>query len=508
MRVALVLLASTTLACGGRSASDPNALVVGIGSAPNDLDPRFGTDDASDRMQRLIFDNFMELDDHLRVVPKLAESLEHPDPLTYVARVRRGVRFHDGHTLTAADVAFTFGQLIDPAFVSPRKGGYQQLESVTATDEYTVVFRLRQPFASFPINLMMPIVERGASAALRDHPIGTGPYRFQRYLVDDRIELQANSDYWDGAPKNTSLVVRIVPDDVMRGLELRKGSLDLVVNDTAPDIVSQMRADTRLQVVESPGVDYQYMGVNTRDRYLSDRRVRQAIASAIDRESIVTYLRRGLATPAAGMLPELSWAALPYEDVFPYDPARARSLLDEAGYVDPDGAGPQPRFTLTLKVSNNEFNRLQSTVIQENLRAVGIDLDVRTYEFATLYADVISGNFQLFTLQWTSGALADPDILRRVFHCEQAPPIGFNRGRYCNPDVDRAFNLADTTEDPDVRRQIYADVQRLLATDVPYVSLWHKTNVAVGQRDLTGIAMSPTADFSFLRGVGRGAARH
>ncbi len=506
VRAALLLLALSASACSTQPQTDPGVIVVGIASGPNDLDPRFGTDDASDRMQRLLFDNFMELDEHLRVVPKLADSFEHPDPLTYVARVRQGVRFHDGRELTAADVAFTFGQFLDPAFVSPRKGGYQQLESVTATDSRTVVFKLRQPFSSFPINLMMPIVEQGASPTLRERPIGTGPYRFVRYLVDDRVELEANPEYWGGAPVNRGLIIRIVPDDVMRGLELRKGTLDLVVNDTAPDIVSQMRGDERLQVVEAPGVDYQYMGVNARDPYLSNRLVRQAIACAIDRDAIVKHLRRGLATPAAGMLPELSWAALPHEDGFPYDPERARSLLDQAGYADPDGAGPAARFRLTLKVSNNEFNRLQSTVIQENLRAVGIDLDVRTYEFATLYADVIAGNFQLFTLQWTSGALADPDILRRVFHCEQAPPAGFNRGRYCNPELDRALAEADATEDLEARRQAYAHVQRLVAQDVPYVSLWHKTNVAVGQRSLSGITLSPTADFSFLRGVARSAS--
>lgn len=508
VRAALLLLACAVSGCSNQPQADAGVIVVGIASGPNDLDPRFGTDDASDRMQRLIFDNFMELDEHLRVVPKLADALTHPDPLTYVATVRRGVRFHDGHELTAADVAFTFGQFLDPAFVSPRKGGYQQLESVTATDPYTVVFRLRQPFASFPINLMMPIVEQGAGANLRERPIGTGPYKFVRYRVDDRVELEANADYWGGAPANRGLTIRVVPDDVMRGLELRKGTLDLVVNDTAPDIVSQMREDSRLQVVESPGVDYQYIGINTRDTILSDRRVRQAIACAVDRDAIVKYLRRGLATPAAGMLPELSWAALSGEDAFPYDPRRAQTLLDDAGYTDPDGSGPLTRFRLTLKVSNNEYNRLQSTVIQENLRAVGIDLDVRTYEFATLYADVIAGNFQLFTLQWTSGALADPDILRRVFHCDQAPPAGFNRGRYCNRAVDAALNQADSTEEPEARRKVYEDVQRLVAQDAPYISLWHKTNVAVGQRSLSGITLSPIADFSFLRGVARRASAH
>lgn len=505
-RAGSLLLALGAGGCLHRPADDPNTLVVSMTSGPNNLDPRQGTDDASQKIHQLIFDNFMELDDHLRVVPKLAETLEHPDPLTYVATVRRGVRFHDGHEMTADDVVFTFGAFLDPAFVSPRKGGYRELQSVTARDPYTVVFTLKQPFATFPINLMMPIVEKGAGPALRDHPVGTGPYRFVRYAVDDRIELVANEHYWAGPPRNSGLIFKIVPDDVMRGLELQKGTMDIVVNDLAPDIVHQLRRNERLQVVQAPGVDYQYVGLNLQDARLKDVRVRQALALAIDRGAIVEHLRRGLAVPADGMLPPLSWAVAPDVVAYPHDPARARALLDEAGYRDPDGDGPAPRFTLTLKVSNSEFNRLQSSVIQQDLREVGIELDVRTYEFATLYADVLSGNFQLFTLQWTAGALADPDILRRVFHSTQAPPAGFNRGRYANPRVDALLDEAGETEDGARRLALYAEVQRIIARDVPYISLWHKTNVAVAQRSLSGVRLTPLADFYFLKDVARVAA--
>lgn len=476
---------------------------MSLANGPNNLDPRMGTDDASQKIHQLIFDNFMELDEHLRVVPKLAETLEHPDPLTYVATVRRGVRFHDGRELTAADVVFTFGEFLDPAVVSPRKGGYRELRSVEARDPYTVVFTLKQPFASFPINLIMPIVEKGAGPELRDHPVGSGPYRFVRYAADDRIELAANPDYWGGAPRNAGLVLKIVPDDVMRGLELEKGTLDLVVNDIAPDIVHQMRQNAALQVVQAPGVDYQYIGLNAQDAHLKDVRVRQALAYAVDRDAIVDYLRRGLAVPANGMLSPLSWAAASDVPSYPHDPDRARALLDEAGYPDPDGDGPGARMTLSLKVSNIEFNRLQSTVIQQNLREVGIDLDVRTYEFATLYADVLAGNFQMYTLQWTAGSLADPDILRRVFHSKQMPPAGFNRGRYSNPEVDALLDEASDEQDPARRLALYSQVQRIVARDVPYVSLWYKTNVAVARRGLSGVHLTPLADYTFLKDVAR-----
>ena len=184
-----------------------------------------------------------------------------------------------------------------------------------------------------------------------------------------------------------------------------------------------------------------------------------------------------------------------------FDPARAGALLDEAGYRDPDGPGPAPRLHLTLKVSSTEFNRLQSSVLQQDFARVGVALDVRTYEFATLYADVLKGNFQLFTLQWVG--VSDPDMLRRVFHTKQMPPSGFNRGFFSNPAVDASIDEATVSNDDARRRALFADAQRLISQEVPYLSLWYKTNVAVARRDLTGLRLSPSADFLFLRGVTR-----
>jgi peptide/nickel transport system substrate-binding protein len=199
----------------------------------------------------------------------------------------------------------------------------------------------------------------------------------------------------------------------------------------------------------------------------------------------------------------VSWAYANDSFSFPDDPAQARALLDAAGYPDPDGDGPQARMTLTLKVSTNEFNRLQSSLVQQNLRDIGVALDVRTYEFATLYADVLSGNFQLYFLQWTGGSLADPDILRRVFHSNQVPPNGFNRGHFSDPVMDRLIDEASASTDEAQRLAIFHEVQRLIAKEVPYISLWYKTNVAVAQRTLTGVHLTPLADFLFLQDVAR-----
>ena len=506
MKRALVVVAALACACVDRPNADPNILVVAITSGPNSLDPRYGLDDSSQKIHQLIFDGLLRIDDRLRYVTEggLAERLENPEPTTWVVTLRKGVRFHDGHELTAADVLYTYNTILDPASRSPHRGAFRGLRSVEARDPLTVVFTLSEPFASFPTNLVIPqIIPDGAGPDVAARPIGTGPYRFVRHLPDDRVELAAFADYWAGRPANDGLVLRVVPDEVMRGLELRKGAIDLVVNDVSPDILYQLRRDERLQTATAPGVDYQYIGINLLDPALRDVRVRRALAHAIDRQAIVDHLRRGLATPADGLMPPIARAYEPGIASYALDPPRARQLLDDAGYHDPDGEGPAPRLRLTLKTSNIEFNRLQAAVVQENLARVGIALDVRTYEFATLFADVIAGNFQLYFLQWAGGALADPDILRRAFHSSQTPPNGFNRGHFSNPEVDALLDEAATSLDPVGRQAALAQVQRVLAREVPYVSLWHKTNFAIAQRSLAGLHLSPIADFHFLQHVAR-----
>ena len=506
MKRALVVLAALACACVDRPTANPNVLVVAITSGPNSLDPRYGLDDSSQKIHQLIFDGLLRIDDGLRYVTEggLAERLENPAPTTWVVTLRKGVRFHDGHELTAADVLHTFNTILDPASRSPHRGAFRGLQSVEARDPFTVVFTLSEPFASFPTNLVIPqIIPAGAGPDIASHPVGTGPYRFVRHLPDDRVELAAFEDYWAGRPANEGLVLRVVPDEVMRGLELRKGTIDVVVNDVSPDILYQLRRDEHLQTTTAPGVDYQYIGINLLDPALGDVRVRRALAYAIDRQAIVDHLRRGLATPADGLIPPIARAYEPGITSYAFDPARARELLDEAGYRDPDGDGPAARLRLTLKTSNIEFNRLQAAVVQENLAGVGIALDVRTYEFATLFADVIAGNFQLYFLQWAGGALADPDILRRAFHSSQTPPNGFNRGHFSSPEVDALLDEVATSLDPARRQAALAQVQRVLAREVPCVSLWHKTNFAIAQRSLAGLHLSPIADFHFLQHVAR-----
>jgi len=500
-----VTLAGIVSGCGSSRDYPAGYIVLGTTNSPVNLDPRVGVDEASQKAHQLLFNTLVRLDDQLRVVPDLAESLDHPDPLTYVARLRHGVTFHNGRELTADDVAYTFRSLIDPTFRG-RTGAYTIVKSVEIVDPYTVAFHLKTPFLSFPINLVMGIVQNGSGAANARTPIGTGPYRLVTFAPDDRLVLARFDGYFEGPAKNAGLVLKVVPDDTMRGLELRKGTVDLVVNDVVPDIVWQMEREHKLQIAQGRGSDYAYIALNMTDPILAHADVRRALGYAIDRDAIVKYLRRGYAKTAVGIIPPMSWAFEPEVFDFRYDPAEAKRLLDAAGYPDPDGDGPAARFRLTLKTSTSEVYRIQAAAVQQDLARVGVALEVRSQEFATLQTDMVRGNFQMYTAQFVG--VTDPDMLRRVFHSSQVPAAGgFNRVHYRNADVDRLIDAASAAAGDDDRRRLYGEVQQAVARDVPYIPLWYKTNIAVFQPDLHGVRLSPIADFTFLKDVYRSGAR-
>ena len=503
-RLAVVaLIAASTGACTQSRRASDNVIVIATTNSATNLDPRVGTDEASQKIHQLLFSPLVRIDTDLRVVPELAEAIEQPDPVTYIARLRRGVLFHNRRELTSDDVVYTFRSFLDPTFKG-RSGAYRVLAGVNAIDRYSVEFKLKNPLGSFPINLVMGIVQAGSGAANTRTPIGTGPYRLTEFVADDHVTVAAFDQYYRGRPRNDGVLLKVIPDDTMRGLELRNGSVDLIVNDLSPDIVWQLQEEGRVQVETAPGTDYAYIGLNLSDPVLSHAGVRKAIGYAIDRDAIVKYLRRGFATTAVGIVPPMSWAFARDVFDFTHDPAEAARLLDAAGFPDPDGPGPLPRLRLSLKTSTTEVYRLQAAAIQHDLARVGVAIDIRSSEFQTLSADVLRGNFQMYTLQFVG--VTDPDILRIVYHSQQAPPAGLNRVRYRNLEVDRLIEGAAGATDDRLRHDFYTRAQRLIAADVPYISLWYKTNVAIFQPDIHGVSLSPIADFTFLKNVYRQSA--
>jgi peptide/nickel transport system substrate-binding protein len=493
---ALLLAIATLTSCARKP--DPNTLVMIIESSPTNLDPRIGIDAQSERIDDLIFDDLLARDEHLNVKPGLAESWEVRDPLTYVFHLHRGVKFHDGRPLTSKDVKWSFDSLLQGKVRSTKAAAYRFVDRVEAIDDFTIAFHMKEPSSTLPWNLSggaMGIVPYGASGEeMSRHPIGSGPFRFISAEQDSDVVIESNPDYWGEKARLKQVRFIVVPDTTTRALELRKGSADIAINALAFDTVLTLQRDAKLEIIRAPGTVLAYIAFNLRDPILKDEHVRQALAYAIDRRPLIHNLWRDFARPAASVLPPESWA---YDsDVAKYDfnPEHARQLLDAAGYPPKDGV----RFHITMKTSTEESSRLLAAVLQQQLRAVGIALDIRSFEFATFFSDVTHGEFQMYSLRWIGGN-EDPDIFELIFHSSRIIPKGANRSFYSNPTVDALVDRARSVNDQNERRQLYSEIQRTLATEVPYVNLWYNDNILVHSKRVRGLTLNPSGNYDFLK---------
>jgi len=494
--VALIGIASL-LSCS--PAPDPNTLVMIIESSPTNLDPRVGIDAQSERIDALIYDDLLDRDEHLNVKPMLAERWEIPDPLTYVFHLRQGVKFQDGRPLTSRDVKWTFDSLLQGKLRSTRAAAYRFVDHIDAPDGLTVVFHLKEPFAALLWNLSdgaMGIVPYGSGQEMSEHPIGSGPFRFVAAQLDKEVVLERNDAYWGEKTRIPRVRFLVVPDSTTRALELQKGSADIASNALTFDMVLALQKDPQLEILRGPGTVLTYIALNVRDPILKDVHVRQALAYAIDRQPMIQYLQRGFVRPAYSVLPPESWAYSADVPRYDHDPERARQLLDQAGYRPVNGV----RFHLTMKISTDESPRLLAAVLQQQLREVGIALDIRSFEFATFFSDVTKGEFQMYALRWIGGN-EDPDIFEYAFHSDKFPPHGANRSFYSNPRLDALVDQGRKETDQDVRKQIYAEIQRVLAEDEPYVNLWYIDNVVVHSRRVHGLTLNPSGNYDFLKTV-------
>jgi len=483
------------LSCSSKP--DPKTLVMVIENSPTNLDPRVGLDGQSERIDELLFDDLCTRDEHLNVQPGLAERWEIPDPLTYVFHLHQGVKFHDGRPLTSRDVKWTFDSLLQGKIRSTKAAAYRLVDHIDAPDDSTVVFHLKQPFATFLWNISdgaIGIVPDGSGDEISRHPIGSGPFRFVSAEPDKEVIIERNDTYWGEKPNLKRVRFAVIPDATTRALELRKGSADIAVTSLSGDTVLALEHETNLEVLQAPGTVLGYLAFNTRDPILKDVRVRQAMAYAIDRTVIIHYLLRDFARPAYSLLPPESWAYNGDVPRYDYNPQKARQLLEQAGYPAVNGV----RFHLTMKTSTEESPRLVAAVLQQQLREVGIALDIRTFEFATFLSDVIRGAYQLHTLRWIGGN-EDPDIFEYVFHSAKFSPNGGNRTYYANPRVDLLIDQARGELDQTVRKQIYAEIQEVLAEDLPYINLWYIENVMVHSRRVRNVTLNPSGNYDFLK---------
>ncbi len=461
------------------------AIVEGsIGDASN-LIPYLASDSASSTITGYVFNGLLKLDKDLNIAPSLAESWRvSDDGLTITFHLRQGVKWHDGQPLTAEDALFTYKFVIDPKTPTPYAADLLEVEEAEVVDRYTFRVRYKRPFSRALYAWLGDIVPRHLlegqdvqTSPLARHPIGTGPYIFVSWKTGSSIELKANPEYFEGRPYLDRVIYKIIPDLATMFLELQAGNVDMMsltpIQYARQTATPQFKA--RFNKYRYLASSYTYLGYNLRSGFFSDRRVRQAFSYAINVEEIIDGVLLGYGQPANGPFKPGTWAHDPNIKPYPFDQAKARKLLDEAGWIDRDGDGVRDKqgqpFAFTILTNQGNSSRLKTAIIiQQRLKEIGVRTQVRAVEWAAFIKEFVDKhNFDALILAWTLPPDPDPYA---VWHSSKTEPGGLNFVGYKNEEVDRLLETGRQTFDQAVRRRAYFRFQEILHQDQPYTFLY------------------------------------
>ena len=487
------------------AAQPAGTLVVGLVAEPVNLDPPQVTDLNSNRVGRRIVETLVTFpEESTQVVPGLAESWTiSKDGLQYTFKLRRGITFHDGTPLNAEAVKFSIERQINPNHPAYKLGKYPfanfffgNVKAVEVLSEERVAFLLNEPRASF-----LSILTAGAASIVSPtavmkwgpdyptHPVGTGPFRFASWDRGQRVVLEKNPTYWKYPVKVERVIYRPIVEDQARLTELLTGTLDVIVGVPA-DFVSQLEQNAKITLLKQVGAHVWYLGMNNQKKPFDDKRVRQALNYAVNKDAIVKDVLKGTGASSRGPVLPGTWGADPALKAYPYDPERAKKLLAEAGY--PNG------FSTTLWVpesgSGMQAPVAMSTVMQSNLKAVGVNVSLQTMEWGAYLAKLRTKEQELFALSWMAGT-EDPDmVMYPLLHSSQWTPVGPNRALYKNARFDTLLQQARLTTDQAKRAQLYKEAQRILVDDAPWVFVDHEIQIAALSKRVQGFKLHPSFD--------------
>lgn len=487
----ILLLSFMMLAGSACTDGSFDALRFGLAGAPTNLDPRFATDATSARINRLLYDRLVELNDAFEPRPALARWKQ-LSSVRYRFYLKTDPRpFHDGTMMTVHDIKATYDFILNERNASPHRTSLAMIDAVTVHDETSLDFVLHRPEPLFPCYLVIGIVPARLIAA--DHPfharpVGSGPFAFISRPDDTRLYLLRMRD-------GQRFAFITVPDPTVRALKLLAGEIDMLQNDLPPELIAYLENHDALQVHRSSGTNVSYLGFSFDDDVTGQVLIRRAIAHAVDRAAIIRYVLKGAARPAQSILPPDHWAGARDLKPISHDPERARALIRQAGY----SIEHPPR--VVYKTSGDPFRVRLATILQRQLAQVGIVVDVRSYDWGTFYGDVKAGRFQMYSLSWVG--IQTPDIFDYVFHSRSVPPRGANRGRFDSPRADALIEQARAAPDVSDKRRVYVRLQHHLAEALPYVLLWYEDHVFVARREIEGFAVAKDGNYDGLNRVRR-----
>lgn len=462
---------------------------MGLATAPLNLDPRFATDATSARINRLLYQRLVEFDTQSMPVPGIADW-QRITPIHYRFQLQQAdLSFSNGLPVTAADVVATYRYVLDPANASPHRSALELIERVEKVNEEQVDFHLRRADPLFPAYLILEILPAKLIAGKHpfgSQPVGSGSFNVVGRPEPGRLLLERRRDH-----QLFELVE--VKNPTVRVLKLLRGEIHLLQNDLSPELIGYLRSREEVNIKQLGGSNFSYIGFNLDDMATGNPLLRRAIAHAIDREAIIQQVMNQSARIAEALFPPEHWAGTAELESIPFSPERAKALLAEAGY------SRETPLKLVYKTSSDPFRIRLATIIQSQLRAVGIDLDLRSYDWGTFFGDIKAGRFQLYSLTWVG--LRTPDSFRYIFASDSVPPAGANRGRYSSPEVDRLLERADRQQFLPEMAATYRQIQQHLHEDLPYIPLWYEDQLAVSRQEIKGYQLMPDGNYDGLEQV-------
>ncbi len=497
--LALILISAMALSITACSSGDEGAdsgedakdiLVVSQKADAVSLDPQVTNDQPSARVFRQIFDTLFLQGNDGSITPLLAESYEFVnDGMTLNIKLREGVMFHNGETLTANDVKFTFLRGIE----SPQMGNtlsFIDPEGITVVDDYNISINFLYAFAPSIDYLANPLTaimnEKAvteAGDAVGTNPVGTGPFKFVNWDTASEIVLEANYDYWDGAPGTDGIVFRIIPETETAMLELETGGVDIVYDIGAPNI-ERTTNNPDLKIARDLGFSVTYIGMNTNKKPFDDVRVRQALNYALDMETIVESVFHGAGSKSNGPISPMVAA---YDDTltgYEYNPEKAVQLLTEAGYAD--------GFETTLWVNDGNQDRANIAVwVQSQLAEVGVTVSIEYVEWSRYLEDTALGLHDMYILGWSNATGTADQGLYTVLHSSAHGTPG-NRAFYTNERFDELLDSARISTDPDEQMAMYAEAQQIAVEEAPWIFTWNQENLTGTRANIEGYVNHPS----------------
>ena len=483
-RVIILLLISVLLAACAKPADD--VIRFGLTRLPVTLDPRFATDAASSRVNRLLYQRLVDFDENAIVVPSLATWEFKSPTLCRFHLTKNRNTFINGARLSASDVKATYDFILDRQNASPHNVSLANINAITVIDDNIIDFELKQPDILFPGRLLIGILPETlikSGHAFNRSPVGSGSFEIVDWQGDTVLRLKRQSD-------QQLIEFVAVPDPTVRVLKLLRGEIDMLQNDLPPEMVRYLEQGNDVTVVRQAGSNFAYLGFNLTDVVTGQREIRTAIAYALNRQAIITYVLGNSARVANSILPPNHWAGHRNLVSYPYDPAHARAIMKSLGYSQ------DAPLHLTYKTSSDPFRLRLATIIQQQLAEVGINVALQSYDWGTFYGDIKNGNFQMYSLMWVGIKL--PDIFRYAFHSESIPPNGANRGRLTDAFVDDLINAAEQAQTIAEQATGYRALQSYLLEQLPYVPLWYEDNVFVSRKSIAGYQIANDGNYDGL----------